>query len=331
MDHRLREFYRFMDFYTNSTCTEVSKSLFQKFLLWNDGAFWYNRWDKKFREFGDTFLANRKLAYSNLAITTPAMRIKEYRSRDYTARRQGNIGLTTLLHPRRTAKRLLDSIPWQTYTLETKLAVVKNLLELAGISGEQFLLNTDAVKCVQNVQHFFAEVSEQRDSETLGVCQTTRSIMSGPNISPRALYSLLAPKSRLEDYQDAIERRLYYGGKVANLKRTLFARKPKFHPEVVQLILRKANEWSDIDPSVSKIKSWRNPLTGDMEEVSRRWTLFSRAHLATMFLTLYSSEFSVVQGFSEPRRSQSSSIPSIRYVDEVLKRFTWYYNYSTEA
>ena len=56
MDHRLRESYRFMDFQTNSTCTEISKSLFQKFLLWNDGAFWYNRWDKKFRQFGNIYL-----------------------------------------------------------------------------------------------------------------------------------------------------------------------------------------------------------------------------------------------------------------------------------
>ena len=200
--------------------------------------------------------------------------------------------------------------------------MLKNLLDSAGKSGEQVLLNTDAVKCVQNVKHFFEEVSEQRDSGTLGVCQTTRSIMSGPNISPGSLNSLLAPKSRLEDYQDAIKRRRYYGGNVANLKRTLFARKPKFHPEVVQLILRKAHEWSDIDPSVSKIKSWKNPLTGDMEEVSKRWTLFSRAHLATMFLTLYGSEFSV-RGNSEPRRSQTSSIPSKRYVEEVLKSFTW--------
>ena len=147
MDHRLREFYRFFGFWSDSTCTVVSKSLFQKILLWNDGAFWYNPWDKKFLKFGNTYLANRVLASKNLATTTLAMRIQEYRSREFTIRRHGNIGLTSLLHPRRAAKSLLDSMPWQTYTLESKMAVLNNLLELAGKSGEQFLVNTNEVKC----------------------------------------------------------------------------------------------------------------------------------------------------------------------------------------
>ena len=85
----------------------------------------------------------------------------------------------------------------------------------------------------------------------------------------------------------------------------------------------KAREWSHVDPSVSKIKSWQNPLTGDTEEVLRRWTLFSRAHLASMFLSLYNNDFSVAMEKSVIRKVWSFSVPSERYVREVLKSFSW--------
>ena len=81
IDHRLREFYRFLDYWTDSTWQVVNKNLFKKFLLWNDSKFWKNRWDKKFREFGDKYLANRVFALS-----TPSIRKQGYRARGYATR-----------------------------------------------------------------------------------------------------------------------------------------------------------------------------------------------------------------------------------------------------
>ena len=219
IDHRLREFYRFLDYWTDSTWQVVDKSLFTKFLQWNDSKFWKNRWDKSFREIGNKYLANREVVFNKLDTTTPDIRKQGYRTREYTTRREANIGSIELLHPRKAAKRAMDTIPWHTYTFETKLVVLENILKLAGKSGEGFLRNTHAVESIHNVNSFLAQVSGHRDKETLGVCQTLRSIMSGPNISPESLRSLIASKSRLEDYQDARERRRSFDGNVFNLKK----------------------------------------------------------------------------------------------------------------
>ena len=71
----------------------------------------------------------------------------------------------------------------------------------------------------------------------------------------------------------------------------IYSREPKFPPAVPRLNIELAQDCSEEDPSVQKIKEWRNPWTEETKLIGLRWTTSSQKELAVGFLTLYKTKF----------------------------------------
>ena len=110
----------------------------------------------------------------------------------------------------------------------------------------------------------------------------------------------------------------------------VYSREPKFPPAVPMLIIKLAIEYSNEDPSVGKIKVWRNHYSSDTETIGRRWTISSQRELAFDILTLNKSMFEVAMRWpkgnqrkegaviSRRKFEEDTMIPSHKYVTHVL-------------
>ena len=110
----------------------------------------------------------------------------------------------------------------------------------------------------------------------------------------------------------------------------VYSRQPKFPPAVPKLIIELAKKYSNEDPSVGKIKAWKNPWSGSTETMGRRWTISSQRELAFDILTLNKSRFEEAMRWPEANPGKKGSvisrrkfeedtmIPSEKYVTHVL-------------
>ena len=84
-----------------------------------------------------------------------------------------------------------------------------NLLRRVGKVGEPFLGNVFKDHIITNIQGFFGLLAKKHSASNIAGSELVKPSISGRNIAPRVTRSLVAPTSRLENWQRARDRRKF--------------------------------------------------------------------------------------------------------------------------